>query len=370
MPVIELTTGELAAIYALSGAEGIGRRRLRTLMLRFGNAGAILKAGPEELSSLDGLDRVIADSVLGTTVHEEHRDKAVRIREAGIRIYHLMNPDYPSWLREIPDAPVLLYGTGELLEADQKAIAVVGTRSSSQYGHKAADELTRELVGQGFTIVSGLARGIDTQAHRTALDAGGRTIAVLGSGLDELYPRENTSLAREIARQGCVCTEYFLGAMPDAPHFPERNRIISGLSLGTVVIEAGDKSGAILTALQALEQNREVFAVPGSIYSKRSIGTNRLIKHGAKLVQTVDDILEELTGQLSLGLAGTHAPKPPELSPTEQAVYDLLSEEPLHIDALSGKLNRTPARVLGTLLDLELRDIVEQLPGKQFIRRR
>ena len=364
-----LSLQELSAIYALADAEGIGLHRMRTLLLQFGSASAILEASSRELTRVEGVDRILANTVLRTAVHAEHRRKAQRIKDSGVRLIHILSDNYPDRLREIPDAPVLLYGMGEISWADPRAIAVVGTRSSSRYGHQITRQLTRELVKQGFTIVSGLARGIDTEAHRAALEAGGKTIAVLGSGLDEIYPKENLGLAREIAQQGCVCTEYYLGEMPDAPHFPQRNRIISGLSQGTLVVEAGDKSGAILTALLALEQNREVFAVPGPIDSKRSIGTNRLIKHGAKLVQSVEDILDELSGQLSLGLGGDESSPTPELTGPEREIYALLSDRPQHIDEIASLLRQSPATVLATLLALELRDITEQLPGTRFIRR-
>jgi len=365
----DLSIEELSAIYALEDTEKIGIHRLRTLVAHFQGARNAINAGLKELGRVDGIDRYVAERVHNTVVHDEHRLKARRVQEANIRMYHLLHPNYPARLREIPDAPILLYGVGVVKEADDQSIAVVGTRSSSKYGHQVARELTRELVKNGFTIVSGLARGIDTEAHQAALDAGGRTIAVLGSGLDEIYPKENTGLARDIAQQGSVCTEYYLGAAPDAPHFPERNRIISGLTMGTLVIEAGDKSGAILTALIALEQNREVFAVPGNINSHRSIGTNRLIKHGAKLVQAVDDILVELTGQLSLSLDERTKPPVPDLSEEEQQVFELLSEDPVHIDTLAEKLASPTGRILSVLLNLELREIAEQLPGKRFVRR-
>ncbi len=370
MPQIDLTVDELSAHYALSDAHGIGVRRLRVLLSHFGSAQSILGASFKQLVEVEGIDKKTADSILQCRISSRDKEKAQRIKQENVNIYHFLNENYPSRLKQIPKVPVLLYSVGKFTEADNQAIAIVGTRSSSDYGHRVTKELVNELVQYGFTIVSGLARGIDTQAHYTALESGGRTIAVLGSGLDTIYPQENTRLARDVAGRGAICTEYYLGTQPDAPNFPERNRIISGLSLGTVVIEAGNKSGAIITALTALEQNREVFAIPGRIDSKRSIGTNRLIKHGAKLVQTVDDILVELTGQIQFQEGKTVQQSPPvDLTRDEQQIYDALSDEPIHIDVLSQKLELPTSSVLTKLLDLELRAIVEQLPGKQFVRK-
>jgi len=369
MPTIDLTIEELSAHYALMDAPGIGVRRLRLLLSHYRSAGRILGSSLHDLVEIDGFDKILAEEILRTRVRDEDIQKAKRVREANLRIYHFLNENYPNRLKQIPDAPILLYTAGEFAEADDQAIAVVGTRSSSDYGHRVTQQITEELVKHGFAIVSGLARGIDTQAHTSALEAGGRTIAVLGSGLDTIYPQENTKLARDIVGRGAICTEYYLGTQPDAPNFPERNRIISGLSAGTVVIEAGHKSGAILTALIALEQNREVFAIPGRIDSNRSIGTNRLIKHGAKLVQDVDDILDELTGQFRFGTVHPDRQPAKNLNPEEEKIYDALSEDPVHIDALAQALGEPPSTLLTRLLNMELRSIVTQLPGKQFVRK-
>jgi len=365
---VDLTIEELSALYALSDVPGIGLHRMRTLLQRFTSAQRLLAATRTEILAIPGISEDVAQNILQAEMTREHRETAQTVKEKDISVLHFLNYNYPKRLREIPDSPVLLYTAGEIREADEQSIAVVGTRSSSTYGHQVARDLTRELVRNGFTIISGLARGIDTEAHRTALESGGRTIAVLGSGIDTIYPQENTTLAREIARRGCVCTEFKLGTPPDAPNFPERNRIISGLSLGTVVVEAGNKSGAILTALLALEQNREVFAVPGPIDSKRSVGTNRLIKHGAKLVQTVDDILEELSGQLRFLHREPVDTPSVELAGDEQQIYNLLSDEPVHVDDLAADTGKSTATVLSLLLSMELRSLVKQLPGKQFVR--
>lgn len=363
---IDLTIDELAAIYALMECPKIGVQRSRALLSKFHSAETVLGSSRNQLTDVAGIRESLAAAIIECEITEEHRSKSRRIREHDVQVCHFLNSNYPDRLRQIPDAPILLYSVGEFKPADDRAIAIVGTRSSSKYGHQVTRELVQELVQSGFTIVSGLARGIDTEANTAALESGGRTIAVLGSGIDWIYPQENTGLARKIANQGAVCTEFFLGTAPDAQNFPKRNRIISGLSLGTVVVEAGHKSGAILTALIALEQNREVYAVPGRIDSKRSVGTNRLIKHGAKLVQTVDDILEELSGQLQFDDTTQKDIPPPDLSDEEEPIYRLLSDEPQHVDAIAQAVNRPTAAVLTTLLNLELRSVVEQLPGKNF----
>ncbi len=365
---IKVNREELSALYALMDVHGIGLQRTRSLLETVGSARAVLSLPHRQLVSVEGITADLANQIAGMKVNREHLERADRVLNKELTIFHFLNENYPAALREIPDAPVLLYAAGRMLEEHARALAVVGTRSSSAYGHRVTRELTKELVRYGFTIVSGLARGIDTQAHKTALEAGGRTIAVLGSGIDTIYPRENTGLAREIAYRGYVCSEYPPGTPPDAGNFPERNRIISGLSLGTIVMEAGDKSGALLTALIALDQNREVFAVPGPIDKRGSVGANRLIKHGAKLVQIVDDILEELAGQIQF----TEANKPPQpvidLSEAEREIYRFLSSDPMHIDELALKSGQPTTTVLTHLLNMELRAVVRQLPGMNFIK--
>ncbi len=365
---VDLTIEELSAIYALAGVPGIGAQRMRALLKKYTSAQVVFSSPAEDLMNSGVIRGELARTILQSSVTEEHQEKARRIKAKEITVLHFLNYNYPGRLKEIPDPPVLLYLAGDITGDDEQAIAIVGTRASSGYGHRVTRELTGELVRNGFTIVSGLARGIDTQAHQSALKAGGRTIAVLGSGIDKIYPQENTGLAREIAQRGGVCTEYYLGTPPDAGNFPERNRIISGLSLGTLVIEAGHKSGALLTAFTALEQNREVFAVPGPVDSRRSIGANRLIKHGAKLVQTVDDVLDELSGQLQFMHHQTRPEKDPDLTAEEREIYELLSEEPIHVDDLAGRIGEPIPDILSRLLNMELRSIVTQLPGKQFVR--
>ena len=280
---------------------------------------------------------------------------------------------YPAWLRAIPDPPAVLYCSGLPEPQDRRAVAIVGARRATPYGLRVTETLARELSGVGFTIVSGLARGIDAAAHRAALEAGGRTIAVLGCGLDVDYPPEHTRLREEIAGCGAVLTEFAPGTKPLAHHFPQRNRIISGLSLGVVVVEAAEDSGSLITARLALEQGREVFGVPGPLDAPLSRGPHGLIKQGAKLVETVDDIVEELIPQLETAAVpkrrsrmSSQAVELPNLLPEERLVWDQMSREPLHLDELTERSGLTPASVAGILLALELKDVVRRLPGQRY----
>lgn len=283
---------------------------------------------------------------------------------------------YPAWLGTIADPPAVLYCDGLIEPQDRQALAIVGSRQATPYGLRITETLARELSGAGFTIVSGLARGIDAAAHRAALEAGGRTIAVLGCGLDMDYPLGHARLREEIAMSGAVVTEYAPGIPPRAGHFPRRNRIISGLSLGVVVVEAAEDSGSLITARLALEQGREVFAVPGSIDAPLSRGPHGLLKQGAKLVETVDDIIEDLVPQMEKAAVPTQRPmpfkamEPPDLSPEERRVWEQMSREPLHLDDLTEQSGLTPAAVSGILLGLELKGVARQLPGQRYYRAR
>jgi len=298
----------------------------------------------------------------------------------GVATLDLADEHYPAWLRAIPDPPPVLYCDGSLEPGDRQAVAIVGSRQATPYGLRVTDALARELSALGFTIVSGFARGIDAAAHRAALASGGRTVAVLGCGLDVDYPSGHASLRTEIAGSGAVLTEFAPGTAPFATNFPRRNRIISGLALGVVVVEAAEDSGSLITARLALEQGREVFAVPGPIDAPTSRGPHGLLKQGAKLVETVNDIVEELLPQLetmrtplsqdfvATGAGGRRpfAPKPPDLSPEEQVVFRVIGREPLHLDDLTEQSRLSAAEVARILLGLELKALVHQLPGQQY----
>jgi DNA processing protein len=308
----------------------------------------------------------------------------------GVATLVLADEHYPAWLRTIPDPPPVLYCDGSLEPGDRQAVAIVGSRQATPYGLRVTDALARELSRLGFTIVSGFARGIDAAAHRAALASGGRTVAVLGCGLDVDYPSGHASLRTEIAGSGAVLTEFAPDTAPFATNFPRRNRIISGLALGVVVVEAAEDSGSLITARLALEQGREVFAVPGPIDAPTSRGPHGLLKQGAKLVETVNDIVEELLPQLetmrtplidplhlksngcpgfvATGAGGRRpfAPKPPDLSPEEQVVFRVIGREPRHLDDLTEQSRLSAAEVARILLGLELKALVHQLPGQQY----
>jgi len=272
------------------------------------------------------------------------------------------DPDYPPNLREIHDPPPFLFVCGALLPRDAVAVALVGSRNVSAYGLRLTRELTEGLVRYGITVVSGLARGTDAAAHWTALRTGGRTVAVMGSGIDVVYPSEHHALFQAIPGQGAVVTELFMGAQPDAENFPNRNRIISGMALGTVIVEAAEKSGSLITATLAAEQGREVFAVPGAV-GERTRGTHRLIRDGAKLTECAEDIVEEIAPQL---LARVPVAAPVDLDDEEARILECMRHETLHIDAIIARSARPAATVLHVLLGLELKGVVQQLPGKYF----
>ena len=364
-------TNQISDLLRLLSVPGIGNQRIRQLVAHFGSVEAVLSAPFSKLLEVDGVDKILAEKIL------HHQDVQFALTQLNLAnkneatFVSFWDAAYPESLKTTFDPPVLLHLKGKLLPEDTISLAVVGTRNPSNYGAQVTEQMTRELVRAGFVIVSGLARGVDTIAHRTALRAGGRTVAVLGSGLDFIYPAENRRLAAEIENSGALVTEFPFGTKPDAPNFPKRNRIISGLTLGTLVVEAGPKSGALITAAFALEQGREVFAVPGPITSVRSTGTNRLIQDGARLVQTVDDILQELEPRLrSLRKLELGHPARPELrlSGDEKRLFEALTTEPQHIDLLSQKLGMSSSEALSILLTLELKDLIKQLPGAYFVR--
>lgn len=365
-------TDELQGLFLLQSIPGIGNQRIRQLISHFGSVEKVISATRSSLMRVDGVDKKLADRILREKEPEFAKRQLKMLESYGASVLTFWDHAYPAELKQIFDPPIILFQKGRLLAEDAVSIAIVGTRHPSSYGAQVTEKLTRELSNIGFTIISGLARGIDTIAHRTALKADGRTVAVLGSGLDLIYPAENKKLVSEIEESGAILTEYPFGTKPDASNFPKRNRIISGLTLGTLVVEAGSKSGALITANFAAEQGREVFAVPGAITSGRSVGTNRLIKDGAKLVQGVDDILQELDVKLrslrKMETTKTGARVPKNLSSEEQRVWEILTDEPQHIDLLSQKLGSSSSQVLSLLLTLELKNVVKQLPGTYFVR--
>jgi DNA processing protein len=342
----------------------IGRVKLSRIESYFGDLKSAWQAPPAELKKA-GLDSGSVNTIRDWRDQISPDDEMEKLAKHGVKAVTFHDADYPARLKEIYDYPPVLYIRGKLLPQDEWCLAVVGTRRSTVYGRQAAEEIVTDLARNKITIVSGLAKGIDSIAHQSALGAGGRTIAVAGCGLDIVYPAENAGLARQIIEQGALISEFPLGTRPRPENFPRRNRILSGLSLGVLVAEAGENSGAMITAHLALEQNREVFAVPGSILSPSSRGVNRLIQEGAKLVRDYTDILEELNLT-----AVAQQMELTELLPateTETLLLKQLSAEPVHIDEVCRKSQLPVATVSGTLAMMELKGLVKQTGTMNYI---
>ena len=352
---------------------GMGLRSANLLIRQFKSPRAVLDCRREELEAI-GIPRDIADDLLSPKSEERAEKEWQRANELGVCILDLLHPDYPELLREIFDPPVILYIKGGGWDRAIPQLAIVGTRRPTGYGLNCAERLAEDLAGRGLAVTSGLARGIDSAAHRGALRAG-RTIAVFGSGLDFVYPRENKKLAEKVEQNGALISEFPLGTPPSPQNFPIRNRIIAGVSLGVVVVEAAEYSGSLITARLALESNREVFAVPGNITSPNSFGPHVLIRQGAKLVAGWQDVVEELPHSvrehiLQPLIAQMAAAPAPELEKNEKEVWQLLSlQDALSIDVLLARLPFSMSDVYSALLRLESLDLIRQLPGKKFIRR-
>ncbi|MEW6410146.1 MAG: DNA-processing protein DprA [Nitrospirota bacterium] len=365
-----MNLSEIKSWLALGLTPGIGSVTFRRLIERFGSPEAVLSFPIDEIEDLCGIKKEIAKGIFSSDRRELVERELYLAEKYNIRILTLTENLYPVNLKRIHDPPPYIYVRGELQELDRYAIAIVGSRDATHYGKTIAEKLAYDLARKGLTIVSGMARGIDTFAHRGAIAASGRTIAVLGSGIDIIYPPENKQLMEKIAEHGAVITEFPFSTKPEAGNFPSRNRIISGLSLGVVLVEASSESGSLITAKAALEQGREVFAVPGNITSKTSRGTNMLIKDGAKLIEDADDIIAELLPQIKGTIKERGGKDSVEitLSEEEAVIYKYLSSEPVHIDYITRVCGLTSGTVLSVLLDLELRGAVKQLPGKMFVR--
>ena len=355
----------------ISAIPGVGATRIRALVAHFKSTEAIFNAPIKQLLSVDGVDIKTAKSIKAYSNFDYGKQQSQKASQEGVETVDFWDDRYPENLKKIYDPPAFIFVKGTLSKQDKYAISMVGTRLPSSYGKLMAEKIAKDLAKKGLVIVSGLARGIDTISHWAAVQSGGRTIAVLGSGLDNIYPGENKKLSEKIVEQGALISEFPMGTKPDAVNFPRRNRIISGLSLGTIVVEAGLKSGALLTANYALEQNREIFAVPGNINSPKSIGTNQIIKDGAKLVASANDVLMELEAQLKYFLNEDKRKTtkvPDNLSELEKNLLSKLSYEPIHIDKLASVIDKSTAETLSALLPLEFKDLVKQLPGKLFVK--
>ena len=363
---------ELIDSVRLALVSGVGPLLRKALLERFGSAAAVLAATRGELQGVDGIGPKISERILAAGDEVDAEAELQLAAEHGIDVLTEASADYPRPLRQIHDPPGVLFRRGKPLPQDEMAVAIVGTRHATRYGLQQAERLAASLARTGFTVVSGLARGIDAAAHRGAMDAGGRTIAVLGSGLLQIYPPEHQRLADEVAANGYLLSESPPRMRPLSGAFPQRNRIISGLSVGTIVVEAADRSGALITARHAYEQGREVFAVPGPIDSRVSRGCHSLIKDGAKLVESIDDIMAEL-GPLAENIRrddGTTIASPAELllNEIEQQVLAAIDGSPTSVDAIA-QVSRLPIhRVLSTISVLEMRRLVRRVSGTQVTR--
>lgn len=356
---------------ALSRVSGVGDRLFRNLVDAFGSPGSALGAAPEALASVDGVGPRLAASLRALADRAAAEREARRALDLGFRLLPYGDPGYPSALARIHDPPAVLYAAGSLGADPERAVAIVGSRRASTQGARFAEHLARGLAGGGVTIVSGLAEGIDAAAHRGALAGGGRTVAVFGSGLDVVYPPRHTDLARAVRTTGAWVSELPLGSPPLAHHFPRRNRVISGLAQGVVVVEAAEKSGSLITALSALDQGREVFAVPGLPGAYNSRGAHRLLRMGAKLVECAEDVLEELPPEGAGAAARPKESPPAALTPPSElaGLWEALEAGPLHIDDVAARAGMGAAAASAGLMELCLRGWAEETPGKCYARR-
>jgi len=357
------------ACIALNMVPNLGPMRLRKLLEVFETPQRILLAKAAELRAVEGIGAELAKTIAAWEQQIDLQSELKRITEFGARVITQTSPEYPRDLREIYNPPILLYVWGTLDERDHRAVSVVGSRKTSHYGLECAKRLSYQLAYAGLTVVSGLARGIDTAAHQGALAAQGRTIGVIGSGLMDLYPPENLGLAEKIAESGAVVSEFPMTFPPDRQTFPYRNRIVAGWGAGLLVVEAGQKSGALITAGQAIEHGRLVYAVPGPIDRPGSMGANRLIQQGAKLVMSASDILDDLNSlfpQITQRPAAN--PATSSLSPDEKAVLAVLDTTETPLDTLVVTTGLPTSRVSTALLMLEMKRLAKQLPGQHFVK--
>jgi len=356
----------------LALVKGIGPQTASALVERFGSIEAVMRASRAELARVPRVGPKLAAEIVNVRASDAASREIGLAEETGVHLLSIESPEYPEGLKYLHDPPIMLYMKGEWTREDLLAFAIVGSRRCSYYGRSQAERLAAALAMRGITVVSGLAAGIDSAAHRACLKAGGRTIAVLGSGLARIYPKHNVPLAEEVCEQGAIISEFPMRAAPEATNFPRRNRLISGLSLGVIIVEAGRRSGALITANWALEQGKEVFAVPGEAGSHLSKGTNQLIRTGAKLVEGVEDVLEEfpdIQEKLSGGDTMAEEGTPLRITGEERKVWNALGRKPVNIEDVITASGMSPQNVNSALMMLELKGLVRQLAGKMFVRR-
>ncbi|MBT6797141.1 MAG: DNA-protecting protein DprA [Candidatus Marinimicrobia bacterium] len=346
----------------------IGQQRVRLLMSQLGENANPFELSIKEICSVKGLDKQSAESIIRYSDFEYGIKEYESSLKKGINLVSFWDDNFPMLLKKIYNPPLILYCKGQPLIHREDAVAIVGTRLFTPYGKIVTQKLALELNQSNISIVSGLARGIDTIAHRETVNFGGRTIAVLGSGLDVIYPNDNIKLANDICEKGTLISEFPLGTKPNRGNFPMRNRIISGLCHATVVIEAGNRSGAILTALNAVDQNRDIFAVPGRITDKQSIGSNRLIRNGAIPLFDGEQIIREINPRLFNPVKSVQKAITIELTDKERAILENLGHDPVHIDELANSVDMNITSLLQILLTLEMKNAIQQIGGKQFVR--
>ncbi len=368
----KLNFDQLTDLFLLLSVDGIGPGKIRNLLAKFKTTKNILASDTQSLMTVDGISTNLAKRLRKAVQDKGNIEKFTEselknLEKIGGRIISVWDNEYPQLLKKIYDPPLLFYILGQLTESDQFSIAIVGTRQPTNYGKIQTEKISMELASQGISIVSGMARGIDSIAHNSAIKSGGRTISIVGTGLDVIYPPENKKLFEKISDTGAVISEFSLGTKPDAQNFPRRNRIISGLSLGVVIIETGISGGAMQTAAFAIDQDREVFALPGNVGVRQSDGTNLLIqKSEAKLTRSAEDIILELELKLKPVL-GKNIPKQQiDLNLFEEKIINVLNSEPLHIDKIASLTNMSTSDCLVNLLSLEFKGLIKQLPGKNF----
>jgi len=350
---------------ALLSIAGVGRGRFNRLVAAFGSPAEALSASIDDLETTDGISRTIAGQIKDGYDGQKARQTAARIVQLGWAVLFPDHPEYPQALLTIADYPPLLFRLGEPFKSEDKSIAIVGTRHCTEKGRLFTLELGRSLARAGIIVISGMAEGIDSAAHAGALEEGGRTVAVWGNSLDIVYPPANKGLAAKIMANGAAYSEYLPGTNPDRSTFPDRNRLISGLADGVVVVEAGRKSGALITAQHALEQGRELFAVPGSPHAHMSEGTNALIKKGARLITGLDDIFEELP-RLKGEVISKKFRQMPDMTETEKSIVSLFSDGCLQIDQIARDVQIPVPELMGFLLALEMKGVIRELSGKRF----
>lgn len=360
---------ETEACLALNLVPNLGPVRLRRLLEVFETPQKVLTARAAELRSVDGIGQELATTIAAWEQHVDLPGELKKVEEFGARVITQSSPEYPPDLLQIHNPPILLYVWGTLTERDHRAVSVVGSRKTSHYGLESAKKLSYQLAFAGLTVVSGLARGIDTAAHQGALAAQGRTVAVIGSGLMDLYPPENLALAEKIAESGAIVSEFPMTFPPDRKTFPYRNRIVAGWGSGLLVVEAGLKSGALITASQAIEQGRMVYAVPGQIDRPTSMGSNRLIQQGAKLVMSASDILDDLNTLFpQLNPPPALSAPPSTLSENEQKILAAVDSSETPLDCIVAKSGLPTPKVSSTLLALEMKRLVKLLPGQLYVK--